>query len=325
MNKPDLDAVLGPADVDMMAVNRLIEDHLQSRVDTVEQLSEYIIHSGGKRLRPVVTVLAARACGIDGDRHQLLAAIIEFIHTATLLHDDVVDESVLRRGRETVNSRWGNNLSVLVGDFLYSRSFQLMVQLANMPVMELLSNATNVIAEGEVMQLLSRHDDEIDEEGYFSIIRCKTATLFEAATGGGAMLAGSDPQTQQAMATYGRELGMAYQMIDDLLDYQGNAETIGKNIGDDLADGHPTLPLIHAMRHGDAQAVALLRKAVSDGQVPDFAAVKAAIESTGAVAYTSRLAHAHAAAAQASLGALPESPYRDALAALTRFVVEREY
>lgn len=325
MTANSLATLLAPAAADMAAVNALIEQRLHSSVPTIDQLSGYIIHSGGKRLRPVMAVLAARACGYEGERHHLLAAVVEFIHTATLLHDDVVDESDLRRGRQTANSRFGNGLSVLVGDFLYSRSFQMMVELGLAEVMDVLAGATNRISEGEVLQFLNRRNIDATPEQCLAIARSKTATLFDAAARCGALLAGQPPQRQQALGDYGLNFGLAYQLVDDLLDYQGDAARIGKNLGDDLAEGSPTLPLAYALQHGDARQAQVVREALRQGGVPDFAAVLHVIESTGAIAYTARLARTYAERAEAALDGLPDSPALQALQGLARFAVSRDF
>ncbi len=325
MTANSLAELLAPAAADMVAVNTLIEQRLHSSVATIDHLSGYIIHSGGKRLRPVMAVLAARACGYTGDQHRLLAAIVEFIHTATLLHDDVVDESDLRRGRETANSRFGNGLSVLVGDFLYSRSFEMMVELGSPAVMDVLATATNQISEGEVLQYLNRRNVEATPEQCLAIARSKTATLFEAATRCGALLAGRDVAVQQALGDYGLHFGLAYQLADDLLDYRGDVARIGKNLGDDLAEGSPTLPLAYALQQANPEQAATLGTALAADSAPDFAAVLAVIESTGAIAYTAGLAQTYAERAEAALAGLPDSPARAALQGLARFAVSRDF
>ena len=325
MTANPLAELLAPAAADMAAVNALIERRLHSTVATIDQLSGYIIHSGGKRLRPVMAVLAARACGYTGEQHCLLAAVVEFIHTATLLHDDVVDESDLRRGRQTANSRFGNGLSVLVGDFLYSRSFQMMVELGSPAIMDVLASATNRISEGEVLQYLNRRNVDATPEQCLAIARSKTATLFEAAARCGALLAGADAATQQALGEYGVHFGLAYQLVDDLLDYRGDAARIGKNLGDDLAEGSPTLPLAYALQQAQPAQAATLRQALGGAGEPDFAAVLAVIESTGAIAYTAGLAQTYAERAEAALAGLPASPARVALEGLARFAVSRDF
>ncbi|WP_372723548.1 polyprenyl synthetase family protein [Immundisolibacter sp.] len=325
MTTTSLAHLLAPAAADMASVNSLIEQRLHSAVPTVDQMSGYIIHGGGKRLRPVMAVLAARACGYRGSQHCLLAAIVEFIHTATLLHDDVVDESSLRRGQATANSRFGNGLSVLVGDFLYSRSFQMMVELGSPAVMDVLATATNQISEGEVLQYLNRRNPLATPEQCLAIARSKTATLFEAAARCGALISGQEPTVQDALADYGLHFGLAYQLVDDLLDYRGDAARIGKNLGDDLADGSPTLPLVYAMQQGTPAQADLLRAAISGDGVSDLGAVAAAIESTGAIAYTAALAQTYVDRAQAALAGLPDSPAREALLGLARFAVSRDF
>lgn len=310
---------------DMRAVNALIQQRLSSDVVLINQVGGYIINSGGKRLRPMLVLLAARACGYRGSGHIALAAVIEFIHTATLLHDDVVDGSELRRGKDTANHVWGNEASVLVGDFLYSRAFEMMVEANEMEVMRILAHTTNVIAEGEVLQLLHCHDPDTTEQRYLEVIRCKTAKLFEAAAQLGAVLAHQPKEVQQALAAYGMHLGTAFQLVDDVLDYSAASAQLGKNVGDDLAEGKPTLPLIHALRTGTTEQKALLRRAVESGGREHIALVTAAIESTGAIAYTARSAKAEADKASAALAALPGSPYKDALMALAEFSANRSY
>ena len=319
----DIEQIRAPVADDMRAVNALIRRQLHSDVVLINQLASYIIDSGGKRLRPATVLLAARACGYTGDRHIGAAAIIEFIHTSTLLHDDVVDESSLRRGRETANAIWGNQASVLVGDFLYSRSFQMMVDIGNMRVMEILADTTNTIAEGEVMQLLNCHDPDTSEERYMAVIHCKTAKLFEAAAQLGAVLAGRPETEERALARFGLHLGTAFQLIDDVLDYNASSAELGKNIGDDLAEGKPTLPLIHAMRHGTPEQARIIREAIEHGGLEYIEIVTRTIESTGALDYTSRLAEREAEQAIASLALLADSSAKDALVGLARFAVNR--
>lgn len=308
---------------DMAAVNRLITERLHSEVALVNQVSAYIIHSGGKRLRPVLVLLTAGACGYSGDRHIEAAAIIEFIHTATLLHDDVVDGSDLRRGQDTANHVWGNPASVLVGDFLYSRAFQMMVGVDRMRVMDVLADATNTIAEGEVLQLMHCHDPETTEERYLKVIYCKTAKLFEAGAQIAAILSDCKPSTEAALIAYGRHLGNAFQLIDDTLDYQSDAAIMGKNVGDDLAEGNPTLPLIYALKNGTAQQTETIRHAIVNGGLEDMAAVTNAIESTGAIQYTAALAENEAKHAREALSALPSSQYTKALDGLVDCAVSR--
>lgn len=310
---------------DMQAVNQRIEECLRSDVVLINQLSHYIINSGGKRLRPMLVLLASRAFHYEGNQHINLAAIIEFIHTATLLHDDVVDASDLRRGHETANALWGNEASVLVGDFLYSRSFQMMVDANSMRIMSILADATNTIAEGEVMQLMNCNDPDTTEAQYLDVIRCKTAKLFEAATRLGAVLGiGTDVQ-EQAMADYGMYLGTAFQLVDDALDYNSTSEEIGKNVGDDLAEGKPTLPLIYAMRVGTRTQAQTIRTAIENGGRERIDEILEAIESTGAIEYTAELAKAEAKRAVDKLVLLDASPYQEALASLAEFSVNRTY
>lgn len=310
---------------DMRQVDALIERRLYSEVELINQLSHYIINSGGKRLRPALLLLSAHACGYQGSQHIELAAIVEFIHTATLLHDDVVDASKLRRGHQTANQRWGNEASVLVGDFLYSRAFQMMVDVGSLRTMEVFSDATNVIAEGEVQQLLNRHDPETTQERYLQVIRNKTAKLFEAASQIGAILAERSPADEQALANYGLHIGTAFQLIDDVLDYSASAEALGKNIGDDLAEGKPTLPLLYAFWHGNEQQARLISQAITEDGLANIEAISEAIESTGAIAYTAALAQAQVQQATQALQVLPPSPWRDAMFELAAFAVERQY
>jgi octaprenyl-diphosphate synthase len=321
----DIEQIRAPITDDLRAVDALIRQQLHSDVALIDQLAGYLIDSGGKRLRPVAVLLAARACGYEGDDHIAAAAIVEFIHTATLLHDDVVDESSLRRGRETANAIWGNQASVLVGDFLYSRSFQMMVGIGSLRVMEILADTTNAIAEGEVLQLLHCHDPDTSEERYQAVIYAKTAKLFEAAAQLGAVLAGRPRAEEQALARYGRHLGTAFQLIDDVLDYSASSAELGKNIGDDLAEGKPTLPLIYAMRHGVREEVQIIRAAIEQGGLEQLDIVTRTIESTGALDYTACLAAAEAEYAIADLDLLQDSPAKDALIGLARFAVNRRY
>ncbi len=321
----DLAAVRALVGDDMDEVDRLIHTSLHSEVALVGQLGQYIISSGGKRLRPMLVLLAARACGYRGRHHINLATVIEFIHTATLLHDDVVDASELRRGRETANNIWGNEASVLVGDFLYSRAFEMMIEVRNMRVMEIMAHATNTIAEGEVKQLLNCNDPETTEQRYLDVIYGKTAKLFEAGAQLGAVLSVRSGQEERAMATYGLHLGTAFQLIDDVLDYSASADDMGKNVGDDLAEGKPTLPLIYAMANGTPQQARVIREAIEHGGLEHIFEVSEAIESTGAIAYTAQLAREAAGKAQLALTAVPVSPYREALEALADFAVERGY
>ena len=310
---------------DLRATDALILDRLSSDVVLINQVGHYIVNSGGKRLRPMIVLLAARALSYSGNRHIDLAAIVEFIHTATLLHDDVVDDSDQRRNRDTANAVWGNAASVLVGDFLYSRSFEMMVDVDSMRVMEVLSHATNRIAEGEVLQLLNCNDPDTDEQRYREVILRKTATLFEAGARLGAIISNSDAATEDALAAYGLHLGMAFQMIDDALDYGSSGEDIGKNLGDDLAEGKPTLPLIRAIELSEPATREMLRGVIEKGGADRIDEVIAAIESTDAIAYTARLAKDEAARAKAALEVLPESTFRNALAAVADFSVDRSF
>jgi octaprenyl-diphosphate synthase len=309
---------------DLQAVDAVIRRELHSDVVLVRQVAEYIIHSGGKRLRPLLTVLAARALGYEGVHHHTLAAVVEFIHTATLLHDDVVDKSEMRRGRKTANELFGNAASVLVGDFVYSRSFQMMVSVQNMRVMEVLSDATNVIAEGEVLQLLNCHDPEVDEERYLQVIRYKTAKLFEASTRLGAVLCQCSPAVEEAMARYGAHLGTAFQMVDDVLDYSGDLGETGKNLGDDLAEGKATLPLIYVMKHGSPKQAQIIRHAIENGAVEEMDQVVSIIRESQALDYTVACARREAELACAAIhDCLPATQWRDDLEELARLAVER--
>ncbi|SBT03155.1 octaprenyl diphosphate synthase [Candidatus Accumulibacter aalborgensis] len=310
---------------DMKAVDAVIRQRLHSDVALVRQVAEYIIQSGGKRLRPALVLLSAGALGYRGTYHQELAAVIEFIHTATLLHDDVVDASDLRRGRETANAMFGNSASVLVGDFLYSRAFQMMVAVGDMRVMRVLADATNVIAEGEVLQLMNCHDADVDEQGYLQVIRYKTAKLFEAAAQLGAIIGGGTPAVEQAMATYGIHLGTAFQLIDDVLDYSGAELETGKHLGDDLAEGKPTLPLIFVIQNGSAEAAACVRSAIESGGRDDLPLVLKAIRATGALEYAKRKAGDEAGLAAAALDVVPASQYKDSLLELCLFAVARSH
>jgi len=321
----DIAAIQDLVSQDMQEVNKLIQKRLSSQVALVNQISHYIINSGGKRLRPILVLLSARAFNYQGNHHLLLAAVIEFIHTATLLHDDVVDASELRRGQETANSLWGNEASVLVGDFLYSRSFQMMVEVSDMQVMKVISNATNTIAEGEVLQLLNCHEPDITEADYLTVIGAKTAKLFEAATQIGAIISQQSLEYEQAIAQYGMHLGIAFQLIDDALDYSASPEEMGKNVGDDLAEGKPTLPLIYALKQGTPAQQQILRDAISHGGKEHLAQVLATLESTDAISYTKKVAQQEAEKAITALTNLPESRYTTALLHLARNSVERSY
>jgi octaprenyl-diphosphate synthase len=312
-------------DPDMNAVDAVIRQRLHSEVVLVRQVAEYIIQSGGKRLRPALVLLAAGAMGYRGTHHHEMAAVVEFIHTATLLHDDVVDESALRRGRNTANAMFGNAASVLVGDFLYSRAFQMMVAVDNMRVMRVLSDATNVIAEGEVLQLMNCHDADVDEARYLQVIRYKTAKLFEAAAQLGAILGGGSEEIERGLADYGMHLGTAFQIIDDVLDYSGAEAETGKHLGDDLAEGKPTLPLIYVMQHGTAEQAALVRNAIEQGGRDDFTAVLAVVRSSGALDHARRVAESEALLAANAISALPASQYKDSLLQLRAFAVSRSF
>lgn len=310
---------------DLSEIDRVIRRRLASDVVLVNQIGEYIIGSGGKRLRPLVVVIAAKACGYSGVRHAEAAAVIEFIHTATLLHDDVVDGSTLRRGRDTANAVWGNGASVLVGDYVYSRAFEMMVSLGSMRIMDVMASATNKIAEGEVLQLMNAHDPETTEQRYFDVIYRKTAKLFEAGAQVAAILAESAPEVEDAMTRYGRHIGTAFQLVDDVLDYRSDREALGKNLGDDLAEGKPTLPLIYALQHGNEAQRTIIRTAIEQGSVADLQRITDAIESTGGLAYTARLARREATSAIEALAALPDSSFKDALRELADFAVNRNH
>ena len=329
MNLPhhpiSLDAVRSQIAPDMAAVDEVIRQRLASEVILINQISRYIIESGGKRLRPALVLLAGNHFNAGKTDLHEIAAVIEFIHTATLLHDDVVDESSLRRGRNTANAEFGNAAAVLVGDFLYSRAFQMMVRVGSMPVMAVLAEATNVIAEGEVLQLLNIHDPDTDEEKYLKVVRFKTAKLFEAACRVGTILGGASTADEASLAEYGMRLGTAFQLIDDVLDYSGDIGETGKNIGDDLAEGKPTLPLIYALKHGNAVQQAAIRRAIENGGRDEMDGVISTIESTGALDYARTQAHRETAAAAAAIAHLQDSVYRDALLQLCVFAVERRY
>lgn len=310
---------------DLEAADQFICTELQSDIPFINQLVKHILQSGGKRIRPLLVLLTAKAFNHQKSQHIDLAAAIELIHTATLLHDDVVDSSALRRGRETANSIWGNEASVLVGDFLYSRAFQLIVKLKNFPILEIFADATNIIAEGEILQLLNCHEPDTTENAYFEVIQRKTAKLFEVATHTGAVLSSDDLTHAQRMQHFGLHLGIAYQLIDDALDYQSTPEEMGKNIGNDLEEGKPTLPLIHALQKGSPSEVKLIRNAIKKGSAKNLDSIIAIIESTGAIKYTANAAKQYAQTAKEHLANIPESPYRKALHDLTEFVVERSY
>ncbi|MCW5601986.1 octaprenyl diphosphate synthase [Nitrosomonas sp.] len=310
---------------DMSAVDAVIRQKLHSQVALINQVSEYIIHNGGKRLRPALVILSAGLFGYSGQHHHQLAAVVEFIHTATLLHDDVVDESKLRRNKATANALFGNAASVLVGDFLYSRAFQMMVEVDSMRVMQVLADATNIIAEGEVLQLLNCRDPNVEEENYLRVIRFKTAKLFEAAARLGAILGNATPEEEEALAIYGMHLGTAFQLIDDLLDYSGDYQDTGKNLGDDLAEGKPTLPLIYAMRAGTDKQANIIRSAIETGGESGFQSVLQIIQDTGALAYAKQRAQKEADIASKAIAKLINSNHKECLLELTRFAVTRNH
>ena len=317
-----LEEIRAPVREDLRAVDAAIRARLKSAVPLVDQIAEHIIAGGGKRLRPLLVVLSARACAVQGAAHIEAAAFIEFIHTATLLHDDVVDGSSMRRGRHTANQVFGNQASVLVGDFVYSRAFQMMAALSSQPVMEIMAQATNVIAEGEVLQLMNAHDPDTTEARYLEVIYRKTAKLFEAGAEVEAVLANAPTPVRQALALYGRHLGTAYQLVDDVLDYRSNPQERGKNLGEDLAEGKPTLPLIHALRNGNDAQQGAIRDAIRQGGLAQLQSVVAAIEATGGLEYAANRARAESDAALAALAVVPDSSYKTALVALARFAVE---
>ncbi len=310
---------------DFKQVNTCIREQLHSDVNLISKISNYIIQSGGKRLRPLLVLLTARACGYKGADHVPLATIIEFLHTATLLHDDVVDKSDLRRGRNTANALWGNAPSVLVGDFLYSRAFQMMVKLENFQLLNILADGTNVIAEGEVMQLMNVRNANVTQEHYMEVIRCKTAMLFEASTHTAAVLACADNATEKAMVEYGNCLGIAFQLVDDLLDYTGDSQAMGKNLGDDLAEGKPTLPLIYTMANGTPENQTLVRQGIQQGGLDSISTIVEAVRDCGALDYTAEKARFYANKAVAALKTLPASEYRDAMEELAHFAVKRTH
>ncbi len=310
---------------DFGQVNQLIIEQLSSDVPLVEKIAHYIVESGGKRMRPLLVLLTSNALNYKGSNSIKLATIIEFLHTATLLHDDVVDTSDLRRGKATANAKWGNAPSVLVGDFLYSRAFQMMVQISSTPIMNILSDATNVIAEGEVFQLMNCKNPNVTEEDYMEVIKNKTAMLFQAASHSGAVIAEGTPEQQADLRDYGLHLGLAFQLIDDVLDYTGSAEDMGKNVGDDLAEGKPTLPLIYAMKHGSSEQVQLIRNAIRKGGLEDLSLIKTAVQTTGALDYTINRAQEESSKAKSCLNTLQDSIYKDALYALANLAVERDH
>jgi len=329
MNEPhnpiELADIRRVIDADMTAVDGVIRRRLASDVVLINQISNYIIGSGGKRLRPAMVLLAGGHFAAEPEKTRELAAVIEFIHTATLLHDDVVDESSLRRGKKTANAVFGNSASVLVGDFLYSRAFQMLVEVGSMAVMEVISEATNIVAEGEVLQLMNVGDADTDEQSYLRVVRYKTAKLFEAAARVGAILGNASKSDERALADYGMHLGTAFQIIDDVLDYSGEAAETGKNVGDDLAEGKPTLPLIYALRNGDEAERATIRHAIENGSIDNMQEVIAAITATGAVDYARQAANREAETAMASINGLTNSVYKEALLQLCLFAVERRF
>ena len=310
---------------EMAAVDETIHARLRSEVVLINQLGRYIVDNGGKRLRPRLVLLGAGAAGYTGRAHITVAAIIEFIHTATLLHDDVVDASDMRRGQQTANAIWGNEAAVLVGDFLYSRAFEMMVDVGSMRVMEILARTTNAIAEGEVMQLLNIHDADTSEASYLGVIRSKTARLFQAASQLGGVLAGVDTEAETALAHYGMHLGTAFQLIDDVLDYSAATTDLGKNVGDDLAEGKPTLPLIHALAHAGASERALIRTAIEEGGGEHIEPIIAILERCGSIAYARERARSESAQALAQLDTLPPGSYREALAGLAHHAIDRDH
>lgn len=320
-----LESIRSVVQADLEATNQFIYTELKSDIPLINELIEHILSCGGKRIRPIVVLLTARAFNHQGQQAIDLAAAIELIHTATLLHDDVVDHASLRRGRQTANTLWGNQASVLVGDFLYSRAFQLIVKLQKLDIINIFANATNIIAEGEVMQLLNCRNPDTSEAAYFEVIQRKTAKLFEVGAQAGTALSNYTEQQMQAMQQYGMSLGIAYQLIDDALDYDAVPEETGKNIGNDLAEGKPTLPIIHALRQGTPKEAALIRKAIESGSATNIEEIMAIIESTNAIEYTTDKAKHYAQQANKALTLVPSSPYRTALQELTEFVVERVY
>ncbi len=320
-----LQAIRALAQADLAAVDAEIEQRLSSNIALINQLGRHIIHSGGKRLRPLIVLLSARALGYEGQKHIQLATVVEFIHTATLLHDDVVDGSNLRRGQTTANTLWGNEASVLVGDFLYSRAFEMMVEVGDMRAMEIMADTTNTIAEGEVMQLLNCRNPDVTEEHYIAVIRSKTAKLFEAAARLGAVLAQEPRATEDTLGGYGLHLGVAFQLIDDMLDYEAKSSVFGKNVGDDLAEGKATLPLIHALREGAEEQRTLLRSAILDGGLAQIESVIHAIESAGSIAYTAAQADLEAQHARQALSVIPDSLHKQALLDLAHFSVHRDH
>ncbi len=319
----ELNAIRRLVTDDLHAVDAVLAQQLDSGITLIAELSQYIIHSGGKRIRPLLVLLCANACGYQGQQHIDLAAIVELIHTATLLHDDVVDASDLRRGHETANAIWGNQASVLVGDFLFSRAFQMMVSIQDLRILKVLSNASNTIAEGEVMQLMNCHNPELTEEHYMEVIQAKTAALFAAATQVGAMISGQPTAVENALYEYGTRVGIAFQLIDDALDYSSSAEDLGKNIGDDLAEGKPTLPLIHIMRHGSEDLRNVITNAIENSSIDNLEAIQEAIAATNAIEYTHDAAAKQVHRAINALDILPDSEFREALKSIAEFTLKR--
>jgi octaprenyl-diphosphate synthase len=319
-----LESIKEPVKDSFQAVDKLVVDSLHSKASIINDLGKYIIQSGGKRLRPLIVLLVARACGYQGNEHITLATVIEFIHTATLLHDDVVDASSHRRGQQTANNVWGNEAAVLVGDFLYSKAFQMLVSVANKSMMRVLADATNTMAEGEALQLLERHNAEMTENGYLNVIRSKTAKLFEASAQIGAILGQADEELEQAMAQFGIHLGTAFQLIDDLLDYQSSPLKTGKSIGNDLAQGKVTLPIIYLLQNGKADEIQQIRQAIQEGGYEHLPLIQNMLEKSGAIEYTQRFAQAEIKRAKEALSKLTPSPYQDSLQLLTQFAIERD-
>jgi octaprenyl-diphosphate synthase len=319
-----LESIKEPVKDGFQAVDALIVDSLHSKASIINDLGRYIVQSGGKRLRPLVVLLVARACGYQENSHITLAAVIEFIHTATLLHDDVVDNSSHRRGQQTANNVWGNEAAVLVGDFLYSKAFQMLVTVGNVPIMRVLADATNIMSEGEALQLLERHNAETTEGGYLNVIRSKTAKLFEAAAQIGAQLGKANAELEEAMTQFGMHLGTAFQLIDDILDYQPTGKT-GKMVGNDLAEGKVTLPLIHLLQNGKTQEVRLVKQAIQEGGTEYLPLIQEMIQKSGAIEYTRRFAKTEIDRAERALSKLTSSPYKDALRELTQFAIERDH
>lgn len=325
MTTPSIQSILAPVADDMAQLDQVIATQLASEVKLIQEISQYIIQAGGKRLRPALLLLFAKALGYQGTHHHLLAAVVECIHTATLLHDDVVDESILRRGRQTANAIFGNAASVLVGDFLYSRAFQMMLLTGQLRVMSIFAETTNTIAEGEVLQLLNMHNAQVSQADYFQVIRFKTAKLFEGAAQLGAVLAEANSEIEQAAAQYGQHLGIAFQLIDDLLDYAAETAQMGKQAGDDLREGKPTLPLIFLLEQGTVEQQALIRQALEQGETADFEHIRAVVQSSGALAYTQACAQREVDHAIAAISGLPPSPFQRSLIELCAFAVQRRF